>query len=232
MAAGINSRMHRQDLPRQFLPLGEKPILIHTLEQFFVNPKINRLVIIVPREWKQYTEDLMKQHKIFNKNVVIVCGGINKTESIKITVDYISDAWGIESDDALIVHDGIRPFVTQRLIDEHIETLKHHEGASTAILSNDFIIASDDGKSVNDIAPYGKLLAEQTPQSYSLNKLNHILNEATQSGISLSNEPSVSRLWIRFGCAMKIVQGEYYNMKIINPYDLEVANALLKERNL
>lgn len=230
LAAGIGTRMHRQDMPKQFLPLGEKPILIHTLEQFAINSNIGRVVIIVPEEWKLYAEDMLSQYNLTNTEYSVISGGVNKTESVGISVSYIDETWQIQESDILIAHDAIRPFITQRLIDDHIETVKKHGAANTAMVTNDAILVSKDGRLLDEIPNHQHLYAEQTPQSYSLVKLKEFLKKMDDAGVSLRDESELPRLWLKAGYEMRLVRGEYFNMKIINPYDLEVAEALLKER--
>ncbi|MDR0220521.1 MAG: D-ribitol-5-phosphate cytidylyltransferase [Lachnospiraceae bacterium] len=232
LAAGLGVRMHRQDLPKQFLPLGEKPIIIHTLEQFFVNPGIDRIVVVAPGEWLQYAVDLLGQYNLADKEYAVISGGVNKTESIGIVARYIADKYGISAGDALVAHDAIRPFITQRIIDDHIAALLRYDAVNTAGLTNDAIIFSDDGENVDDVPPHMHMYAEQTPQSYSLPKLLELLTKAEEKKILLAKESELPRLWLRLGYGMGLVMGEYSNMKIINPYDLEVAEALLRERKL
>ncbi|MDR2594978.1 MAG: D-ribitol-5-phosphate cytidylyltransferase [Fibromonadaceae bacterium] len=231
LAAGIGTRMHRQDMPKQFLPLGEKPILIHTLEQFIVNQKIEKILIIVPDEWKLYAEDMLLQYDFMGKEYVVISGGVNKTESIGTSVDYIDEMWQIKENDILIAHDAIRPFITQRLIDEHIETVKKYGAANTAMVTNDAILVSKNGTLLDEVPNHQHLYAEQTPQSYSLVKLKEFLKKIKDRGVPLHNENELPRLWLKEKYEMRLVRGEYFNMKIINPYDLEVAEALLKERS-
>lgn len=232
LAAGLGVRMHRQDMPKQFLMLGEKPIIIHTLETFYVNPSIGCIVVVAPDKWKQYTEDLIKQYNLTGKGCSVIVGGVNKTESIGIVARYIDETYGISAGDVLIAHDAIRPFITQRIIDEHVAVVTKYGAANTAMVTNDAILVSGNGKYLDEVPPHEHLYAEQTPQSYSLPKLIELLNSVAGNTASLAKESELPRLWLKFGYEMSLVSGEYYNMKIINPYDLEVANALLREHKL
>lgn len=232
LAAGLGVRMHRQDMPKQFLPLGNKPIIIHTLEQFSVNPEINRIVIVAPNDWIQYTEDLLEQYHLTDKGYSVISGGVNKTESIGIIARHIAKAYGVSNEDILIAHDAIRPFITQRIIDDHIAVTLQHDAANTVGLTNDAIIVSNDDQHVDAVPPHEHMYAEQTPQSYSLPKLIELLDKAEGKNILLSQESELPRLWLRLGYKMRLVMGEYSNMKIINPYDLEIAEALIQERKI
>ncbi len=232
MAAGLGVRMQRQDIPKQFLLLGEKPIIVHTLEQFYIHPRIDKIIVVVPETWKRYTEDLTAKYDRMGKDVLMISGGRNKAESIHMAAQYIENAWGIDEGDILLAHDAIRPFVTQRIIDDNIDFALAHGAANTAMITNDTVIISEDGLVLLDIPDKSVMYAEQTPQTYMLTNLMDAIEAAVRNGVELHEETELSRLYIRHGHEMHLVRGEYFNMKIINPYDLEVANALLKERGL
>lgn len=230
LGAGIGVRMHRQDLPKPFLMLGEKPIIIHTLEQFFVNPRIDKLIVVAPETWNVYAEDLISKYDSMGKEVEVIAGGANKTESISIIAEHIAKTSGITNEDILVTHDAIRPFVTQRIINENIDVAIQYGAANTVMTTNDTLIISNNGITLSDIPPKHRMFAEQTPQSFNLCKLKSILDLVIKQGVSLLQESELARFYLQHGKAVHLVRGEYSNMKIINPYDLEVANALLKER--
>ncbi len=224
--------MHRQDMPKQFLPLGEKPIILHALEQFLINPHVGRVIVVAPDTWRMYTEDLLSQVDRMNKELFVISGGVNKTESMYALSQYIDETWGIDSSDVLIAHDAIRPFITQRIIDDNIAVARSRGAANTVMITNDTILVSKDGLSLDTIPNKSQMFAEQTPQTYMLKRLRNVFSRAITEGVSLQGESELTRLYIQFGNEMGLVGGEYSNMKIINPYDLEVANALLQERKL
>jgi 2-C-methyl-D-erythritol 4-phosphate cytidylyltransferase len=230
LAAGPGTRMHRQDTPKPFLPLGEKPIAIHTLEQFFANPRVEKAIVVVSESWKQFAEDSIARYDAMGTDTAVIAGGENKTLSVKMIVDYIAATRGVFDDDILLTHDAIRPFVTQRMIDENIETASKYGAASTVMTTNDTIVVSNDGSALSEVPPKQRMFAEQTPQTYKLKTLIAVFKEAEARGVMLGEETELARLCIRQGHTMRLVAGEYSNMKIVNPYDLEVANALLKER--
>lgn len=224
--------MHRQDMPKQYLMLGEKPIILHTLEQFLINPQVGRVIVVAPDTWRMYTEDLLSQVDAMNKELFVISGGLNKTESMYVLGQYIEETWGVDDSDILIAHDAIRPFITQRIIDDNIAVARSRGAANTAMITNDSILVSKDGLSLDSIPNKSQMFAEQTPQTYMLKRLRDTFSQAIAEGVSLQGESELARLYIKYGNEMGLVSGEYSNMKIINPYDLEVANALLKERKL
>lgn len=232
LAAGVGERMHRQDLPKQFLHLGSKPILIHTLEQFYINEQISKVIVVAPDEWKQYAEDLIRQFETMNTDVNVISGGENKTISVKMIVDYIERSFGVFENDILITHDAVRPFITQQMIDNNIETAEKYGAANTVVTTNDTIVVSNDGENLSEVPSKNRMFAEQTPLTFNLNLLLEMYDKARKCGVILEDETELARLYITQGYAMRFVSGEYSNMKIINPYDLEIAEALLRERRL
>lgn len=227
LAAGIGERMHRQDLPKQFLNLGSKPILIHTLEQFYINHQVERLVVVAPDDWRQYTEDLIRQYNTMNTEVSVISGGENKTVSIQRVVEHIKRHSQPDAEDILIAHDAVRPFVTQRMIEENIAAAREYGAAVTVMTTNDTIVVSDDGEQLSGVPEKAWMFAEQTPMTFRLKLLADMLEQAEEKEISLRQETELVRLFISLGYRLRLVKGEYSNMKIINPFDLEIAEALL-----
>ena len=138
----------------------------------------------------------------------------------------------MDSSDVLISHDAIRPFITQRIIDDNIATARSRGAANTAMITNDTILISKDGMSLASIPNKSQDVCGTNAAVYMLKGLRDVFSQAIEEGVSLQGESELARLYIQFGNEMGLVNGEYSNMKIVNPYDLEVANALLKERKL
>ncbi len=230
LAAGLGVRMHRQDLPKPFLALGNKPIIIHTLEQFYVNKQIGHIIVVTADTWRTYAEDTISRYGTMGKKVTVIRGGESKTESIKLVAEYINEKFGVSGKDILVTHDAIRPFVTQRMIDENIDAALKFGAVSTVMTTNDTIVVSADGVKMREVPRKLQMFAEQTPQTFNLEKLNEVFSGAEKENVKFGEETAIARLFMRFGHEIRLVRGEYSNMKIINPYDLEVANALLVER--
>ena len=232
LAAGIGNRMHRQDMPKQFLPLGEKPLIINTLEQFYVNPNIDKIIVVAPDDWHQFTEDMISKYDTMDTEVLIISGGSNKTMSIKSIVDFINENYGISDSDILVTHDAVRPFVTQRIINENILAARECGIAGTVIVTNDTIVVSTEKGYITAVPRKREMFAEQTPQTYRLIELTDIFRQAEEEDDNLERETELARLCIKQGRKIKMVRGDVSNIKIINPYDLEIANALLVEKKL
>jgi 2-C-methyl-D-erythritol 4-phosphate cytidylyltransferase len=227
LAGGIGVRMHRIDLPKQFLMLGSKPIIIHTVEQFIINSAIDKIIIVVPENWLLYAKDLIKKWIPQNDNIYFIEGGVNKNESVFKITQFIEQNWSISDKDIIVTHDAIRPFLTQRIINENIEKAAEFFAVNTVMPTTDTIISSSDGEKIDEIPAKSCMYDEQTPQSFNIQKLKSIFDSVDID--TIRNETEMTRLFINSGNDIHLVMGEYYNIKIVTPYDLEVSNALLKE---
>lgn len=227
LAGGLSDKMHRFDAPRPFLMLGSKPIIIHTMEQFVVNSKIDRIIVAVSDEWSVHTQSMLLKWLPNEEDIPIVSGGVNKAETLRRVVAYVDAQYGINDDDIILAHDAIRPFITQRIIDENIAAAKAHGAVNTVMITTDTIICSTDGERISDIPPKNQMFAQQTPLTFNGAVLKELFGGLDED--TARKETEISRIFVKHGIELYMVMGEYSNMKLINPYDLEVANALLKE---
>lgn len=228
LAGGYGWNQKKEDMPGQYMLLGTKAIVLHTLEQFVVNPFVGRIIVAAPCNWIVYTEDLIKNNVTTDKKIDVIEGGRNKYQTIIRIARYIGMEREVMEDDICIFHDAIRPFVTQRIINDNMDKIKKCQAVSTVIPTVDTIIRSDNGKSVDDIPPKKNLYAEQTPQTFKLSSLLRVHQELDEE--QENHIVNAFRSFLQRGYEVRIVEGEYSNIKIITHYDFEVANALIKEK--
>jgi 2-C-methyl-D-erythritol 4-phosphate cytidylyltransferase len=164
------------------------------------------------------------------KAVALILGGENKTVTVQKIVEHIASQNDVSEEDILLIHDAVRPFVTQRLINEGIDVARQHGAACTVMETTDTIVVSQDRELLSEVPAKQTMLAQQTPQTFNLRMLQTIYENAVKQGVALNSETELVRLCIQQGSPVRLVLGEYSNMKIINPYELEVANALLAGR--
>lgn len=227
--AGILAGGRTPGMPIQFSLLGTKPILIHTLEQFIIHQQIDRILIAVPKEWMVHTRDLLIKFYP-DVDAQVVQGGANKNLSIIQFIRHIERTYGITPEDIILCHDAIRPFVTQRIISENIAIAAAQGVANTVMRTVDTIILSNDGRAISDMPERGYTFAEQTPQSFPVARLQSLLEQTDDT--LLQQFDDTAKLFFQNGQKVSLVQGEYSNIKIVTAYDVEVANALLKEKKL
>tara|TARA_Y100000589_G_scaffold191592_1_gene181483 strand:+ start:56615 stop:57277 length:663 start_codon:yes stop_codon:yes gene_type:complete len=211
-AGGIGKRMNSV-LPKQFIEVNDKPILMHTLEKFYhFNPKF-QLILTLPRDWRLYWEELIVSHD-FKIPHRIVEGGTERYHSIKNTLDY---CFG----DYILVHDGVRPLVSFKTIETCIEALKDYESVIPVIgLKESLRIQNNDTSKSVDRSLYNIV---QTPQCFKKEILQQAYNLPFHEGIT-----DDSTLVEEAGFEIKMVQGNEENIKITRKIDLQLAGLFLK----
>ena len=134
VAGGVGMRMGA-DRPKQFLDLNGKPIIMHTLQAFLECKKLNQVYMGVHPEWMVYMADLVREHikAEEQERVHLVPGGAERNDTIMNVIAQIESDFGTEETHYIITQDGVRPFVSQRLIEEHIEKVVSHNAVNTAI---------------------------------------------------------------------------------------------------
>lgn len=237
LAGGTGKRFGNNDLPKQYNMLGSKPIIIHTIEQFVLNPKIDKIVVCTPKEWITYTEDLINKYIKGNNGIEVTEGGSTRNETIINGCNYIEKKYGLTDKDVIITHDAVRPFISQRIIEDNIKAVSKCDAVDTAIPATDTIIDSGSDKVVdadgNDymiesIPNRNSLWYGQTPQSFNVKSLMKMYDKLTEDEKDILTD--ACKIFVLKGEKVKIVKGETFNMKITTVFDLKMAEAILMER--
>ncbi|WP_077614035.1 IspD/TarI family cytidylyltransferase [Caenibacillus caldisaponilyticus] len=228
LAGGKGTRMGNIDMPKQYLPLKNKPILIHTVEKFMLNDRFDKIIIVSPKQWMNHTKDILNKFIGHDNRLVVVEGGENRNESIMSGIRYIENEIGLNDDDIIVTHDSVRPFLTHRIIEENIDNALKFGAVDTVIEAIDTIIQSNDGEMVHDIPVRSTMYQGQTPQSFNIKKLKELYYALTDEQKEILTD--ACKIFVLHGEQVKIVKGELFNIKITTPYDLKIANALLEER--
>lgn len=224
LAGGTGKRMGKTELPKQFLNLGEKPIIIHTIEQFLVNPNIYRIIVAVPENWKNYTIDMINKYENTDKIDVIV-GGRTRNDTIMNICNHIQTKYDYEDEDILITHDAVRPFVTQRIINSNIEECKKYGATDTVIEATDTIVQVGENDIISNIPIRKYMYQGQTPQSFKIKELTEIYNSLSEEEKNILTD--ACKMYVIKEKEVKIIKGELYNIKITTQYDLKLANIMM-----
>ena len=224
-AGGIGSRMGSADMPKQYLQLGSKPIIVHTIEKFVVNPGIDRIIVLCPKAWIAHTKDLVKKYlgEAIAEKINVVEGGSTRNGTLENALKFINENFAIDDDSVIVTHDAVRPFVTHRIIDENIEAAKKY--GACVIPATDTIVRSEDSENVSSIPTRSELYQGQTPQSFRIKELESVLNSLTEDEKNTLTD--ACKIYTIKNKPVRIVDGEVFNIKITYTYDLKVANALL-----
>jgi D-ribitol-5-phosphate cytidylyltransferase len=228
LAGGKGTRMGNINMPKQFLTLNSKPIIIHTIEKFILNDRFEKILVVTPKEWVNHAKDIIKKYIGKDARIVVLEGGKDRNESIMSGIRYIEKNFGINDDDVIITHDSVRPFLTHRIIEENIEAAIKFGAVDTVIEAIDTIIQSEDGEFISNIPVRDTMYQGQTPQSFNIKKLVTYYNALTEEQKMILTD--ACKICALAGEQVKIVKGELFNIKVTTPYDLKVANAILQEK--
>jgi 2-C-methyl-D-erythritol 4-phosphate cytidylyltransferase len=214
VAGGTGSRM-QHTLPKQFIELAGKPILMHTIERFHAyNPDI-RLVVVLPEDQLQVWRELCRQHR-FHVFHMTVPGGASRFASVKNGLDTV------QGDALVAVHDGVRPLVSLRTIEAAFASAAATGAALVAVSPKDSIRELTDTGS--RAVPRDRYKLVQTPQCFKADLLRKAYEQPEQP--YFTDDASVVE---QLGAGISLVEGSYENIKITTPEDLLLAEVLMKQ---
>jgi 2-C-methyl-D-erythritol 4-phosphate cytidylyltransferase len=217
-AAGVSSRMEGEN--KLLLPLGGKPVIVHTLEVMDAAPSLREIIIAAREEELLRFAELCKTYGI-KKPVKIIAGGKTRTESVLRAATEAN-----ENADLLVVQDGARPFATVELVERVIEAARVNYAAAPAIPVKDTIKVAENGV-VQQTPERSQLYAVQTPQVFDAQLLRAALQAAVEADVTLTDDCSAVE---RIGKEIYLTEGSEENIKLTTPLDLFFAQAILERR--
>ena len=224
-AAGSGKRTH-QDIPKQFIHVDNKPIIVYTMEAFQKHPSIDAIIVVGLKGWIDILLVYAKQFNI-TKLKWIVEGGSTNQESIKKGLIKLSR--NCNKNDVIFVHDGNRPMVSQDIITDAFIKYKQYGSAVAAIRCTEAVFESEDGIESSHSIPREKLYRTQTPHVYKLDKLLWAHKEAKNRDIQ--NTTATCSLMNALGEKIFFSLGSEKNIKITTIEDIEIFKALLHTNN-
>ncbi len=221
IAGGSGNRMH-QDIPKQFLTVNERPVIVYTLEAFEKHPEIDAIAVVCIEGWEQVLWAYARQFNI-TKLSYVVPGGKNGQESIKNGVFELEKHY--MEDDLVLIHDAIRPMVSQEIISDNIRVAREFGNAITAIPCAEAMIQTENGIVSTCTVPRDKLKRTQTPQAFRLKEICDLHRKAIAAGIT--NSVASCTLKIEMGEQVFFSAGSEKNIKLTTVEDIDIFKALL-----
>ena len=229
LAGGIGSRMGGTDTPKQFLDLGDKPVIIHTIEKFVINSKIDKIIVLTPQSFINHTNHLIDEYIDANDDIIVIEGGETRNDTLLNSIKYIDENFGIDDESIIITHDSVRPFVTHRIIEDNIEAAKRYGACDTVVPATDTIVESINATTIESIPVRDYYYQGQTPQSFNIKKLFNLINSLTEAETNILTD--ACKIFTLKDEDVHLVDGEVTNIKITYPYDLKLANTILEDKN-
>lgn len=226
LAGGIGSRMGNVEKPKQFLEIGSKPIIVHTVEKFVLFDELEKVIVLCPENWIEYTKGMIRKYIGDLDKIAIIAGGAVRNETIMNAIAYIDETYGVDDETIIVTHDAVRPFVTHRIISDNIRAAMKYGACDTVFPATDTIVRADDNEIISDIPDRSKLYQGQTPQSFRAAELR-------ETYLALSEEEKTvltdaAKIYVMKGKEVHLVRGEAFNIKVTYPHDLTVAEVLMK----
>jgi len=225
-AGGVGQRLNGADsTPKQFLKINSKPIIVHTLELFQDNENIDKIYIAIHPDYLEFMQDLVKRHYL-TKVKGIVKGGKTGQDSIYNALKLAQK----ENDESsvVLIHDGVRPNITQEVINKNIETVREKGSAITCTPCFETILISEDGKTPTTV-PYRKnTFAAQAPQSFKLGEIIQAHELERESNPDYVDIIDSCTLLKKQGKNPQMIQGNFGNIKITTIVDLYILRALIR----
>lgn len=221
IAGGVGNRMG-QDIPKQFLTVNEKPVIIYTLEAFQNHKEIDSIAVVCIKGWETVLDSYAKQFNI-TKLQYIIPGGDCGQASIRNGVYELEKHFA--KDDIVLIHDAIRPLVSEQIITDCIETTKKYGNAITSIPCAEAMLETENGETSNKVISRDLLKRTQTPQGFILNDICQLHKEALEKGIT--NSIASCTLMIELGKEVHFIKGSEKNLKLTTLDDIDIFKALL-----
>lgn len=218
-AAGSGSRIGGA-VKKQFLLLGTKPVLVHTLQRFEQCPDVDEVAVAVPEEAIVETEKLVKQYRL-HKVHRVVAGGMKRQDSVFYALRRLT----LHDSDIVLVHDGVRPFIEPKRISQLIQSCREYDAAVLAVQPKDTIRRSNGGEFFNQMLDRSALWLVQTPQAFKAGLFRRAFELARQEKFYSTDDAALVE---RLGVKVKIIEGSYDNIKITTKEDLELGMLILE----
>lgn len=225
IAGGKGQRM-QQEIPKQFLNINDKPVIIYTLEAFQTHPDIDKIGVVCVDGWHDILRAYARQYKI-DKLDWVVSGGENGQASIRNGVFHAEQLYS--EDDVILVHDAIRPMVSHEIISDCIVQCKRHGSAVSIVPCNTVALRRTTDNTSSEVVPRDKLALTQTPQAFPLKKLAGAHRKALELGVL--NSIASCTLMVELGESVHFSIGAETNIKLTTPDDLKIFRALLAVRD-
>ncbi len=221
IAGGSGNRMH-QDIPKQFITVNERPVIVYTLEAFEKHPEIDAIAVVCIEGWEQVLWAYAKQFNI-TKLQHVIPGGKNGQDSIRNGVYELEKHF--DKEDIVLIHDAIRPMVSAEIISDNIRVAREFGNAITVIPCAEAMMQTENGVVSVGSYPRDKLKRTQTPQAFHIGDICDLHKRALKAGIT--NSVASCTLMIEMGEQVYFSFGSEKNIKLTTVEDIDIFKALL-----
>lgn len=230
IAGGVGKRMG-QSIPKQFININDKPVLVYTLESFQKHPQIDAIELVCLDGWQNVAQAYATQYGI-SKLKWIVTGGESGQESIRNGVYNLEGK--VADDDVILIHDGVRPLLNSEVISDVIVKCQKYGNAVTSMPYNEqiFVIDPDDETTTEKYIPRETLRRVSTPQAYNFALLDEKYHEAFEKKVGIYGSSYTNTMMVDLGVKLHFAAGSDMNIKLTTPENLDFFKAYLNTNHL
>ena len=224
LAGGVGNRTG-QDIPKQFLNVNDKPIIIYTLEAFQKNPAVDEIEVVCKEGW----HDILWANQFnITKLKYVITGGVTSQDSIKLGIFNLEDK--LKKKDMVIIHDGVRPMVDEEVLSDVIAVCEKYGNAVTSLPYNEqiFVVDEKDPNTTKKYVPRSTLRRVSTPQAYMFGEIDDAYHEAYEKNIGIGNGTYANTLMADLGKTLHFASGSDKNIKITTRDDIEIFKAYVQ----
>lgn len=223
LAGGSGSRM-KSELPKQFMPLGGKPVAYYSLNTFFNSDKIDRVLFVTPNSYLELGEEISE--KYFSSDIDVLAGGDDRNESLMNAIKFIEKNYSLDENTVVLTHDAARPFVSEKMIEDNIAAMADADACDTCISAVDTVIEAKGGFATA-MPERSSMLYCQTPQTFKAKKLKELYYSLSEQQKKTLTD--AGKIFFLCGQKVKIAEGSQDNIKITYPKDFDLAEAILRK---
>jgi D-ribitol-5-phosphate cytidylyltransferase len=229
LAAGKGTRMGNTPMPKQFLEIGNTQIIIHTIDQFFVSEKIDKIIVAVPPKWHKHAVDTINKYYNNSDKITVVEGADERNRSIMNVCNYLTSNFKITDKDIIVTHDAVRPFISQQVIDDNLRIIqeKRFAAVDTVIPAIDTIVESSaNQEEITSIPPRNTLFQGQTPQTFYIKEFVALYDDLSDD--EKASLTDAMKAYVLKGKKVGMSRGSQANFKITTTYDFMLAKTLVE----
>ena len=225
LAGGIGSRMSEGGLPKQLMEVGGMPVIVRTIKVFLDCPKLDFVFVAMNAKWRDYAGELIDKAKVDRSRLRLIDGGATRFDSL-INLSRASLEKSDGADCVLLNHDCARPFVSQRILTDCVEAVRSYDMVTTSIPTIDTVLVSKDGKRSDCVPERSTIFCDQGPQAFRVKQFMSLVDSL--SAEEKAKYMEAGRLYLDKGLSVGIVPGERTNFKLTTPFDIILAEAMIK----
>ena len=228
LAGGIGSRME-SSVPKQFLKIGDTPIVVRTLNTFLKEKCVDKVILAMNPQWEEYCKNMLEEYGVDLSRVEIIHGGTTRFLSmvniVKKAMEILDGS--LTEDDMMLIHDCARPFVSSRIINDNFVIAKEYNMVTTSVPTIDTVLIAEDRKQSTVVPERDTVFLDQGPQTFKIKEFYDLFETLTQAEIDSYME--ADRMYLEHDKSVGIVEGERTNFKITTEFDMLLGNMMIQD---